>query len=126
MKGGVIAALCGICGLLGPATGWAQLVHFAGSEQTEPSLPRGLGSTEDQYYRRAVSTSFALSILAPHWPVRGLASEAPSSVRDLARRFKHEGLPLLRLSEGEHYRLAVGLNPRGLPGLWWVWKPPGQ
>jgi hypothetical protein len=46
----------------------------------------------------------------------------PPSVRlqQLARKFRRTGLPVLRLWESRHSVLAIGLSPRGVPGLYFT------
>jgi hypothetical protein len=47
-------------------------------------------------------------------------------VERMARNFRREGLPLVRLwqsGSGEHL-VAVGLNPHGVPGIWLTQKVP--
>ncbi len=125
MKGRVIAVLLGVCGAFSAGTGWAQSQRVPDAAQGFPFSVRGVFGVdkEDERYRHAVSLSFAPAKLDPHWPVQGIASEAPSALIVLASRYRREGLPVLRLSAGRNYWLALGLNPHGVPGVWWTWKP---
>jgi hypothetical protein len=51
----------------------------------------------------------------PHFPIRWQVS--PDVVR-VARQFRRRGLPILRLWRSNYSVLAIGLNPRGVPGIY--------
>ena len=56
---------------------------------------------------------------AIHW-------QPPPAVQlqQLARKFRRTGLPVLRLWESGHSVLAIGLNPRAVPGLYFTRTDP--
>lgn len=62
----------------------------------------------------AVSAAGPISI---HW------QSQPEIVR-VARQFRHNGLPIVRLWQSGANLLAIGLNPHGVPGIYFTQKVP--
>jgi hypothetical protein len=62
----------------------------------------------------------ALHQVAYDLPELGGARPPPNAYRALAHSFKTEGLPLATLWKTKKVRLAIGLNRRGVPGVWFV------
>jgi hypothetical protein len=52
----------------------------------------------------------------PHQP------ELIGRAEAMAKRFRHEGLPVARLWENHSAFISVGLNGKGRPGIWLVQK----
>jgi hypothetical protein len=65
---------------------------------------------------RAVESS-ARAAFAIRW------HSSPELVR-VARRFRRNGLPMVRLWESGRGLLAIGLNPHGVPGIYFTQKVP--
>jgi hypothetical protein len=55
---------------------------------------------------------------SPMWTVN-LTNRSSSA---MAKRFRHEGLPVARLWENHSAFISVGLNGKGRPGIWLVQK----
>lgn len=55
---------------------------------------------------------------AIHWQ-REVPIVSPK-VADLARNFRHDGLPLVHLWQSGRSLLAIGLNPHGKPGIYFT------
>ncbi|MBS0578581.1 MAG: hypothetical protein JSR36_04900 [Proteobacteria bacterium] len=55
-----------------------------------------------------------------HWQ-DGSAPISPALV-SLARNYHREGLPLVRLWQADRNMVSIGLNPRGVPGLYFTQK----
>lgn len=47
-----------------------------------------------------------------------------SRAEELARRFQHQGLPVVRLFENHAALVSLGLNQHGKPGIWLIQKLP--
>jgi hypothetical protein len=57
--------------------------------------------------------------LQAHWQSPG-RSQLP--VERFAKRFQHEGLPIIRVWENRSMLVSVGVDPKGRPGLWLLQK----
>jgi hypothetical protein len=55
-------------------------------------------------------------------PALGNTTLTQNTMQDLARRVRHEGLPIARIFEGKSSLVHVGFNQKGKPGLWLVQK----
>jgi hypothetical protein len=55
-------------------------------------------------------------------PALGNTTLSQNTMQDLARRVRHEGLPVARIFEGKSSLVHVGFNQKGKPGLWLVQK----
>lgn len=59
----------------------------------------------------------------PHFPIRWQSSPDFVRVPDLvrvARQFRRRGLPIVRLWRSNYSVLAIGLNPHGVPGIYFT------
>lgn len=61
------------------------------------------------------SAASAAGPISIHWQSK------PEIVR-VARQFRHNGLPLVRLWQSGPNLLAIGLNPHGVPGIYFTQK----
>jgi hypothetical protein len=55
-------------------------------------------------------------------PALGNTLQSRNTMEDLARRVRHEGLPVARIFEGKSSLVHLGFNQKGKPGLWLVQK----
>ncbi len=60
---------------------------------------------------------FASGAFTIHW------QSSPEFTR-VARKFRRSGLPIVRLWESGRGLVAIGLNPRGVPGIYFTQKVP--
>jgi hypothetical protein len=63
------------------------------------------------------SAASAAGPISIHWQSK------PEIVR-AARQFRHNGLPIVRLWQSGPNLLAIGLNPHGVPGIYFTQKVP--
>jgi hypothetical protein len=79
-----------------------------GEERSSTSFPSG---------RRQIEGSDTMRL-----PALGNTTLTQNTMQDLARRVRHEGLPVARIFEGKSSLVHVGFNQKGKPGLWLVQK----
>lgn len=77
-----------------------------------PALHRSVGD----------STRAKLEQDLPSLGSDGMAVRPASRAEEMARRFRHEGLPVARLFETRSALVSLGLNQRGKPGIWLIQK----
>ena len=72
-----------------------------------------LSASEDLGLGRAAGKAPAAGPIAIHW------QSSPEIVR-AARQFRHNGLPIVRLWQSGQNLIAIGLNPHGVPGIYFT------
>jgi len=95
------------------------------SEQGRPlrlDQSRGSSVTADEEIRQLTKARLVIElhpqpIIAIHWRARS----EPDLLR-IARNLRHNGLPVVSLWRSGRSLFALGLSPRGVPGLYFTQK----
>jgi hypothetical protein len=90
---------------------------LAPSLGTRDRLPDAPSESDSSAIGGSVAGAFAI-----RWQNNN-AAVSPQVVH-MVRNFRHDGLPLLRLWQSQKGVLAVGLNPRGVPGVYFTHRVP--
>jgi hypothetical protein len=59
------------------------------------------------------------AVIAIHWQPTDVPFVSPR-IASLVRNFRHDGLPLVHLWESGRNLLAIGLDPRGKPSIYFT------
>jgi hypothetical protein len=104
--------------LAGPRVPLA-LVHSQAARLDAARAPSGgqFSAVEVRGANDAAGRSPAGAPLALHWQT------SPEIVR-VARQIRHNGLPIVRLWQSGQNLVAIGLNPHGVPGIYFTQKVP--
>jgi hypothetical protein len=105
----------------------------ANAPVTGASHPVHAGSMKRRFFTWGLVAAFLLAAAAQAGGIRSAAVVPPRpSVAEVLGetqqsrfadiRFKQDGLPLVILAESRHFRVAAGVSPRRLAGLYFVKK----
>jgi hypothetical protein len=82
----------------------------------------GLASSRIQWQSRATVSASDDDRLPELAAAKLPMATTKSRAESLVRRARHEGIPFVRLWQGRSAFVSLGLNPRGVPGVWLIQK----